>query len=144
MLEKYQKRLRRHKRVRAKVFGTTQRPRLSVFRSAKHIYAQIIDDEKGGTLVAASDLEFRKSKIKNLPRRQAGQKSKIQIEKKKIEKDEEISKGKVLIAYQVGKLLAQKALKKQIKQVVLDRGGFKYHGRIKSLADGAREAGLKF
>lgn len=119
MLEKIQKRYRRHKRVRAKVFGTKDRPRLSVFRSLKHIYAQIIDDEKGETLVAASDLELKKiSPLKK---------------QKKVE-----------IAYEVGKLIAQKALEKKIKKVVFDRGGFAYHGRVKALSQGARDGGLKF
>ncbi len=130
MLEKIQKRYRRHKRIRAKIFGTADRPRLSVFRSLKHIYAQIINDENGETLVAASDLEFKKLKT--------------QIKKKKIEETQKPLTGKVAIAYEVGKLLAKKALKKKIKKVVFDRGGYKYHGRIKALADGTRDGGLKF
>ncbi|MFN3301535.1 MAG: 50S ribosomal protein L18 [Patescibacteria group bacterium] len=121
MLEKVFKRYRRHKRVRAKVFGTKDRPRLSVFRSLKHIYAQIIDDEKGHTLVSASDFDL---------------KSKIKKEKKK--------PTKVEIAYQVGELIAKKALEKKIKKVVFDRGGYKYHGRVKALAEGARKKGLIF
>jgi large subunit ribosomal protein L18 len=114
---KRQKRLRRHKRVRAKIFGTAKVPRLCVFRSNKHIYAQLIDDEKGQTLVAASDLEFKKSKSK---------------------------KSKVDKAKEVGKLIAKKALEKKIEKVVFDRGGYRYHGRVKTLAEGAREGGLKF
>ncbi len=114
---KRKKRELRRKRVRAKIFGTSERPRLSVYRSLKHIYAQIIDDEKGQTIVAASDLELNK---KNL------------------------GKNKTDIAYEVGKLIAKKALKKKIKKVVFDRNGFKYHGRVKALAEGAREAGLIF
>jgi len=110
MLEKQKKRYKRHKRVRAKIFGTKEVPRLCVFRSAKHIYCQLIDDEKGRTLFAASDLELKKSKT----------------------------------AYEVGKLIAKKALEKKIKKVVFDRGGYKYHGRVKALAEGAREGGLKF
>lgn len=113
------KRYIRHKRVRAKIFGTKERPRLSVFRSAKHIYCQLIDDEKGKTLLSSSDLEL---KLKSQSKR----------------------KSKLLIAYEVGKLIAEKALKKKIEKVVFDRGGYKYHGRIKALAEGAREAGLKF
>ncbi len=115
MLIKYEKRQRRHKRVRTKVFGTVKVPRLSVFRSAKHIYAQLVDDEKGKIIAAASDLELKKSR------------------KSKIDK-----------AREVGKLIAQKALGKTIEKVVFDRGGYKYHGRVKAVAEGAREAGLKF
>lgn len=113
---KKQKRYRRHKRVRAKIFGTAFRPRLSVFRSAKHIWAQLIDDEKAKTLLTASDLELKKLRVKD-----------------KKEK-----------AREVGKLIAQKALKNKIEKVVFDRGGYKYHGRIKAFAEGAREGGLKF
>ncbi len=113
---KQEKRRRRHRRVRAKVFGTARLPRLSVFRSARHIYAQLIDDEKAGTLAAASDSELKKTD-----------------NKKKADK-----------ALQVGKLIAEKALKKKIEKVVFDRGGYKYHGRVKALAEGAREGGLKF
>lgn len=111
MLEKQEKKLRRHKRVRAKIFGTARRPRLCVFKSNQHIYAQLIDDEKGKTLVAASDLEIKKS-----------------AEKTK----------------EVGKLIAEKAKVKKIEKVVFDRGGYKYHGRVKILAEAAREGGLKF
>jgi len=135
MLEKQEKRLRRQKRVRAKIFGTARRPRFSVFKSLKHIYAQIIDDEKGITLVAASDREL-KGKTK---------KKKGKITSKKLKKIEKIVRtGKVAIAYEVGKLIGKKALKKKIKKVSFDRGGFKYHGRIKALAEGARESGLEF
>ncbi|MFZ5559626.1 MAG: 50S ribosomal protein L18 [Patescibacteria group bacterium] len=111
------KRYRRHKRVKAKIKGTVKIPRLCVFRSNKHIYGQLIDDEKGKTLVVASDLEIKSS-------RPAGQKSKI--------------------ANLVGELLAKKALEKKIDKVIFDRGGYKYHGRVKSLAEGARKGGLKF
>ncbi|MDI6882978.1 MAG: 50S ribosomal protein L18 [Patescibacteria group bacterium] len=146
MLEKQQKRCRRHKRIRAKIKGTSKVPRLCVFRSAKHIYAQLINDEKGRTIVAVSDL---KSKIKN-------KKAKIQIKDKKPtslpkelqrdkeEKDKEILTEKVAVAFEVGKLVAKKALEKKIKKVVFDRGGYKYHGRVKAVAEGAREGGLKF
>jgi len=134
VLEKKEKRLRRHKRVRAKIFGTANRPRLYVFRSAKHIYCQLIDDEKGRTLIAASDQNL---KIKN-------QKPKTKIKNKKTEKDKKPLSGKVALAFEVGKLVAQKALKNKIERVVFDRGGYKYHGRVKALAEGAREGGLKF
>lgn len=112
-------RLVRHKRIRKKLSGTTERPRLAVFRSEKHIYAQIIDDTKGVTLVAASTVE--------------------KAMKEKLKKTWNVEAAK-----EVGKLIAERALAKGIKEVVFDRGGFKYHGRVKALADSAREAGLKF
>lgn len=111
------KRRRRHKRQRVKISGTKNCPRLSVFRSNKHIFCQIIDDERGRTLVAASDLELKGKEAKG----------------KKTEKSS-----------MVGELIAKKALKKDIKKVVFDKSWFKYHGRVKKLADGARKAGLKF
>ena len=118
--EKRLARLRRKKRVRKKVFGTSERPRLSVYRSLKHIYAQVIDDTKGITLAAASTLDpALREQLKEI-------------------------KGKIEAARLVGKLVAERALEKGIKKVVFDRGGFKYHGRVKALADGAREAGLEF
>lgn len=124
MLEKQLKRQRRHRRVRAKIKGTVKIPRLCVFKSAKHIYTQLIDDEKGKTLVAASDLEIKKS---------TGSKtSKSKKEKRFIE------------AYEVGKLIAKKAAKEGIKKIVFDRGGYKYHGKVKALAEGAREGELQF
>jgi len=129
---KREKRYRRHKRIRAKVFGTAERPRFCVFRSNKHIYAQLIDDEKGRTLVAASD-----SELKNVPRRHTRRRG----EK---EKTEVVRAGKVSIAYEIGKLIAEKAIKKKIEKIVFDRGGYKYHGRVKALAEGARKGGLKF
>lgn len=123
---KREKRYRRHKRVRAKIYGTAVRPRLCVFRSNKHIYAQLIDDEKGRTLVAASDL---------------GLKQKAKSEKRKGEK---YPSEKIAMAFEVGKLIAEKSRKLKIEKVVFDRGGYKYHGRIKALAEGARDAGLNF
>lgn len=120
MLKKLEKKERRKKRVRAKIFGTAERPRLCVFRSAKHIFAQLIDDEKAHTLISASDLEMRKDK---------------KLKEKKTKKE---------IAFEVGKLIAEKALKKKIEKVIFDRGPYKYHGRVKRLAEGAREGGLKF
>jgi len=116
MLEKQTKRLRRRKKIRAKVSGTDQRPRLCVFRSSKHIYAQLINDEKGKVVVSANDKEIKKT---------AG--------KKKTE-----------IAKEIGKLIAQKAIEKKVGKAVFDRGGYLYHGRIKAVAEGAREGGLKF
>lgn len=123
---KREKRYRRHRRVRAKISGSAKVPRLCVFRSHRHIYAQLIDDEKGKVLLAVSDLELKKLKTQD----------------SKVEK--ETRKGKIDIAFKVGKLIAQKALEKKIKKVVFDRGGYKYHGRVKALAEGAREGGLKF
>lgn len=116
--EKELARKKRHKRVRKKILGTPKRPRLVVYKSLNHIYAQIIDDLKGETLVTASSLS---------------QKIRKKIKGKNI-KD----------AYAVGELLAQKALVKKIERVAFDRGGYKYHGRVKALADGARKGGLKF
>jgi len=117
-------RVRRHKRIRAKVRGTSKIPRLCVFRSNKHIYGQLIDDEKGKTILSSSDFELKKSKIKS---------------------------QKLKIAHEVGKLLAKKAIDlpvgksgKKIEKIVFDRGGYKYHGRVRALAEGAREGGLKF
>lgn len=127
---KREKHQRRHRRVRAKIFGTPERPRLCVFRSNKHIYAQLIDDEKSQTLVAASDLEVKKQKTK--------------IKDEKIKKDKKSFSGKIAIAHEIGKLIADRAIKKKIKKIVFDRGGHKYHGRTKALAEGAREGGLEF
>lgn len=107
-------RLRRHKRVRKAISGTPACPRLCVFRSLKNIYAQIIDDVAGSTLVSASSLEL------------------------------EGNGGNKEAAKAVGELIAKKALEKGIENVVFDRGGYIYHGRVQELADGAREAGLKF
>ncbi len=126
MLEKQEKKIRRHKRVRAKVSGTKEVPRLCVFRSNRHIYAQIIDDEKGATIIAAQEKEIKK------PNSGAGRNSPPEL------------RGKTALAYAVGKLVAEKALEKKIKKVVFDRAGYKYHGRVKALAQGARDAGLKF
>ncbi len=118
-INKNQERQKRHKRVRAKVKGTAEMPRLSVYRTLTHIYAQIIDDVKGNTLVTASTLD------KELKGKLDGMDKKAQ-------------------AVEVGKLLAKKAKSKKISTIVFDRGGYLYTGRVKSLADGAREGGLKF
>jgi large subunit ribosomal protein L18 len=122
---KQKTRFMRHRRVRAKVFGTSKKPRLCVFRSANHVYAQLIDDEKGKTLAVASDLEFK------------GKKKEEVSEKNSLTR-------KVFSAYKVGELIAKKTLKLKIEKVAFDRGGYKYHGRVKSLAEGARAGGLKF
>jgi len=126
--EKKEKRERRHRRVRGKISGTAAKPRLSVFRSYRHIYAQLIDDEKGKTLAAVSDLDLGKA-----GKKAAGKKS---SSKKEGEKKE--------IGYEVGKLIAQEAAKLKVTEVIFDRGGYKYHGRVRRLAEGAREGGLKF
>jgi large subunit ribosomal protein L18 len=112
-------RIRRHRRVRKKIHGTAARPRLAVFRSNKHIVAQVIDDDAGRTLVAASSVEKTA---------RAASKRGANVESAKA----------------IGKLVAERAKEKGIEAVVFDRGGFHYHGRIKALADAAREAGLKF
>ena len=107
----------RHKRVRAKILGTKERPRVSVFKSNKHIFAQLVDDNSGKTIVSGKIVSSGKSKIKG----------------NKTEK-----------AAEIGKLLAEKAKAAGITEVVFDRGGYKYHGRVKALADGLRQGGLKF
>jgi large subunit ribosomal protein L18 len=112
-------RIRRHARVRAKLSGNAANPRLCVFRSLNHIYAQVIDDDKGHTLVTASTLDGE---------------IKPSVD----------GKAQSARAVLVGTLVAKRALDKGIKQVVFDRGGYKYHGRVKALAEAAREAGLKF
>jgi large subunit ribosomal protein L18 len=112
-------RLKRKKRIRKNIFGNQERPRLSVFRTAKHIYAQIIDDTKGTTLVAAStlDKEYKETPVKG--------------------KKQDVAKA-------VGNLIGKRAMDKGIRKVVFDRNGFLFHGRVKALSDGAREAGLEF
>ena len=114
-------RLRIHSRIRARVLGTSERPRLAVFRSLKHIYAQLVDDTAGRTLVAAATVAKGSGKSDKTP-----------------------YGGNVAAAKLVGKLIAERALQAGIKDVVFDRGGHRYHGRVKALADAAREAGLKF
>jgi large subunit ribosomal protein L18 len=106
-------RQRIHDRIRAKLSGTAARPRLNVYRSLNHIYAQVIDDQTGQTLVSASTIKLKTG-------------------------------GNVAAAKEIGKTVAEKAVEKGIKKVVFDRGGYLYHGRIKALADAAREAGLEF
>jgi len=107
---------RRKRRVRMKIFGTLDKPRLSVFRSSLHIYAQLINDQESKTLISASDLEIKKEK----------------------------KMTKQNIAREVGKLIASKAKEKNISHIVFDKGGYQYHGRVKELAEGAREGGLQF
>ncbi|MFE8703845.1 50S ribosomal protein L18 [Cytobacillus sp. FJAT-54145] len=110
-------RKKRHARVRSKLSGTAARPRLNVFRSSKHIYAQLIDDVNGVTLASASTLD-----------------KEVSLE----------STGNVDAAVKVGELVAKRAVEKGVKAVVFDRGGYLYHGRVKALADAARESGLEF
>ena len=119
MIQKVQKnviRQRIHERIRHKVHGTAERPRLAVFRSVANIYVQLIDDQAGSTLVSAST----------------------------IEKGKRMTGGNLAAAKSVGKLVAERAKEKGIQRVVFDRGGYIYHGRVKALADAAREAGLEF
>ena len=106
-------RQRIHNRIRAKLAGTADRPRLNVYRSLNHIYVQVIDDQKGETLVSASTIKMKNG-------------------------------GNVAAAKEIGKAVAEAAVAKGVKRVVFDRGGYLYHGRIKALADAAREAGLEF
>jgi large subunit ribosomal protein L18 len=110
---------RRHQRIRRHLHGTAERPRLNVFRSLEHIYVQVVDDDLGNTLAAASSVD------PELRAQLAG-----------LNKTQQASR--------VGQLVAQRALAKGLKQVVFDRGGYPYHGRVKALADGAREGGLEF
>lgn len=110
-------RIRRHKRVRARILGTKERPRVSVFKSNKHILVQLIDDESGKTLLNSKVISFKKSKLKGNKSDKAGE---------------------------IGKIIAEKAKTAGIKEVIFDRGGYKYHGRVKSLAEGLRAGGLKF
>ena len=111
-----------HTRIRKKLAGTTERPRLNVYRSVNHIYVQLIDDAKHSTLVSASSLEQGKDG----------------------DSKKHIAGGNIASAKQVGKLIAERAKAKGIESVVFDRGGYLYHGRIKAVADAAREGGLKF
>jgi large subunit ribosomal protein L18 len=115
-IEKKEIRNRIHRRIRRKLSGTAERPRLAVFRSVAHIYAQVIDDAASTTLVSASS----------------------------VDKDGKPKGGNVTAAKAIGKLVAERAKEKGIKSVVFDRGGYQYHGRIKALAEAAREAGLEF
>lgn len=118
--EKRAKQLRRHKRVRRKIFGTAERPRLAIFRSLNQMYAQLIDDVKGHTMASASTQD------KGLRAKLAGK------------------TGNSAAAAAVGQAIAEKAVAAGVKKIVFDRGGFRYHGRVKALADAARKAGLEF
>ena|ERR1700690_1354435 len=118
---KIESRTRRQRSLRKRISGTPERPRLVVYRSAKHIYAQVVDDLAGKTLVAASDLVAKKNPPADPPKGKKRDRAKL-----------------------VGSWVAKKCLEKGIKQVVFDRAGYRYHGRVSSIATGAREAGLKF
>jgi len=115
---------RRHKRVRAKISGTAKKPRLCVFRSNQHVYAQLIDDEAKKVLIAFSDFDIKKASAKD--------------------KEGKELKGKIASAYLLGGKIAEFAKSKDIQKVVFDRGGYKYHGRVKAVAEGARAGGLEF
>jgi large subunit ribosomal protein L18 len=143
MLEKQEKRYRRHRKIRAKISGTVKIPRLCVFRSAKHIYGQLIDDEMGKTILNVNDLNIKKSSASTKISNKAMTDKPEGKEKSKDEKAIEMT-NKVALAFKVGKLIAEKAVENKIVKVVFDRGGYKYHGRVKALAEGAREGGLKF
>ena len=120
LIEKKRKHLQRHRRIRRRVQGTAQTPRLTVFRSLKHIYAHLVDDAAGGSIMGISSLD------------------------KALAKSAASGKGKIPVAKAVGLKLAEMAKEKGIERVVFDRGGYLYHGRVKAVADGAREGGLKF
>ncbi|MFZ5392149.1 MAG: 50S ribosomal protein L18 [Patescibacteria group bacterium] len=119
LAKKQQLRYRRHHKIRTQIQGSAIKPRLSVYRSNKNIYAQLVDDEKKSTIVSANDLKITKTSSSEFS-------------------------AKLARAYEVGLLIGQAALDKKIKQVVFDRAGYKFHGRVKALAEGARKAGLKF
>lgn len=122
---KKQRRNRRHQKVRSKISGTPKIPRLCVSRSTNHIYCQLINDQKSETILNCNDSDVKKSK-------------------EKVKGKQQEYSGKSAVAYKVGKSMAKKAIEKDIKKVVFDRGGFGYHGRVKALAEGAREGGLEF
>lgn len=119
-MEKSLARQKRHWRIRKKIVGTTDKPRMNVYRSSRHLYAQLIDDISGRSLVSCSTLS------------------------KKFKETVKQYKNDTKSAKELGKIVAEMAKSKKIKKVIFDRGGYKYHGKVKSLADGAREAGLKF
>lgn len=120
--EKIEKKDRRKAKIRAKISGTKNIPRLSVFRSNTSLFLQLIDDDSSKTIVSAHSREIKVAKAKK----------------------EDESAAKVAVAFELGKLLAKKATEKKIEKAIFDRGGNKYHGRVKAVADGAREGGLKF
>jgi large subunit ribosomal protein L18 len=123
---------RRKARIRSRISGTSERPRLSVFRSARHIYAQLVDDAGGKTILSMDDEKLKKSDLK------------AAAEELSSAGGGSASGGKTAAAYAVGKTLAEKAKAGGIGRAVFDRGGYAYHGRVKALADGARAGGLQF
>lgn len=123
--QKRRKLIQRKQRVRAKIKGTRRTPRLSVYRSLKHVYAQIIDDSKGETVLTVSDHELKKEVLEKARKEVKGS-------------------SQVIIAFALGKVIAQRAQRRGINRVVFDRGGRAYHGRVRALAEGARKGGLKF
>lgn len=134
-----QSRLRRHLRVRKRLAGTTERPRLCVFRSGNQIYAQIVDDAQGRTLVSASSRDADLAKVKATLKAPAEGEESSPTAYHGIE-----ANRRVQVAYQVGSLLAERAKAAGLTRVVFDRGGYIYHGRVAALADGARKGGLDF
>jgi large subunit ribosomal protein L18 len=135
---KNQKRDHIHDRIRKKMQGTAERPRLNVYRSLNHIYVQVIDDLHGQTLVSASSAEGNKAEGKKAEGKKA------EGEKAEGEKKARRTGGNVAAAKALGKVIAERAKAKGVSKVVFDRGGYIYHGRVKALADAAREAGLQF
>jgi len=132
---KLQRKNRRHRRVRAKAVGTARMPRLCVFRSNQHIFAQLINDQKGTTLAVYSDLDMtgRKKEIRQ----------KTGDSRKTVGKENELSQKRAA-AFKVGQAIAKKASELKVKKIVFDRSGYRYHGRVKNLAEGARAGGLEF
>ncbi len=133
MLEKQKRRHRRHKRISARIRGNVNVPRLCVSRSSKHMYVQLIENESGKTLAVASDRDLK-------PNSKA---PKIKTQDSKSKEGVSMA-GKVAVAFEVGRLIAKKAQELKIEKVVFDRAGYAYHGRVKALAEGARDGGLKF
>jgi len=145
------KRWRRHKRVRNRVVGTPERPRVAVFRSNQHIYAQLIDDEAGRTLLSVSSLKLEAAAAKKPDAKAAKSEAKAEAKKggKATKAEKDAAKGgvggkKMSLAREVGRLLAEAAKAKGFKKVAFDRGGYLYHGRVAALATSAREHGLDF
>lgn len=138
--KKRKQRFKRRKKIRAKISGTKEKPRLCVFRSNKHIYAQLINDKNNKVLASLSDSKIKKTKKSSSVKAKTDEKK----VKDKSGKQKKILSSKILIAFELGKAVAKKAKDLKITSVVFDRGGYKYHGRVKALAEGAREQGLKF
>jgi large subunit ribosomal protein L18 len=140
---KNQKRGHIHDRIRKKMQGTAERPRLNVYRSLNHIYVQVIDDLHGQTLVSASSAEGMKAEGKK-PESKKAEGEKAEGQKAEGHKKDKRTGGNVAAAKALGKIIAERAKAKGVSKVVFDRGGYIYHGRVKALADAAREAGLQF